>query len=157
MKHHIRDFLTLAAFLFLVVVSIPLAWASQGHKDAPEYSFGVVPQFEQRKLFRIWRPILDELEKRTGLSFHLVGSPKIPVFEKKYMAGIYDFAYMNPYNILQAYKSQGYIPLIRDGGRVLKGVLVVPRIHRSLLSVSKIIKGGECVTFGPNGWYRDLF
>ena len=125
MKHHIRDFLTLAAFLFLVVVSIPLAWASQGHKDAPEYSFGVVPQFEQRKLFRIWRPILDELEKRTGLSFHLVGSPKIPVFEKKYMAGIYDFAYMNPYNILQAYKSQGYIPLIRDGGRVLKGVLVV--------------------------------
>jgi len=28
------------------------------------YTFGVVPQFEQKKLFKIWRPLLDELERR---------------------------------------------------------------------------------------------
>lgn len=96
------------------------------HKDqAKSYTIGVVPQFEQRKLFRIWQPIIDELEARTGFSLHLVGSPKIPVFEKKFMAGEYDFAYMNPYHVLKAHGSQGYIPLVRDGSRRLKGVLVV--------------------------------
>jgi phosphonate transport system substrate-binding protein len=91
------------------------------------YSFGAVPQFEQRKLFSIWRPILDELERRTGLDFKLVGSPKIPVFEQNYMQGDYDFAYMNPYHILKAHDSQGYLPLVRDGGRMLKGILVVAK------------------------------
>ena len=104
---------------------MPLAWAEHSDKDTVIYNFGVVPQFESRKLFKIWRPILDELEKRTGLHFHLVGSPKIPVFEKKYLEGVYDFAYMNPYHILKAHDTQGYIPIIRDGGRELKGILVV--------------------------------
>lgn len=92
-----------------------------------QYSFGIVPQFEQRKLFRIWRPILDELEHRTGLSFDLVGSPKIPVFEHNYLTGIYDFVYMNPYHMVRAHDVQGYLPLIRDGGRMLTGILVVPK------------------------------
>ena len=117
----------LAITVCLVITSISSVWAAPEHKDRVEYIFGIVPQFEQRKLFSIWRPILDELEKRTGLFFKIVGSPKIPVFEKKYMEGIYDFAYMNPYHILKAHDSQGYTPLVRDGGRVLKGVLVVKK------------------------------
>ena len=91
------------------------------------YTFGVVPQFEQRKLFRIWRPILDELQQRTGLKFRLVGTPKIPVFEKQFLSGDFDFAYMNPYHIIQASDSQGYVPLVHDGGRTLNGVIVVPK------------------------------
>lgn len=97
------------------------------HNGEAVYSFGVVPQFEQRKLFRIWRPILDELERRTKLTFQLVGSPKIPVFEQKFMTGVYDFAYMNPYHILIAKDKQGYEPLVRDGSRSLKGILVVAK------------------------------
>jgi phosphonate transport system substrate-binding protein len=91
------------------------------------YTFGVVPQFEQRKLVRIWRPILNELEQRTGLKFRLVGTPKIPAFEQQFLAGEFDFAYMNPYHVISAHDSQGYQPLVRDGGRTLKGVIVVPK------------------------------
>ncbi len=91
------------------------------------YSFGVVPQFEQRKLFLIWQPVIDELQRRTGLEFHLAGSAKIPEFEKEFMAGNYDFAYMNPYHLLTANNSQGYIPLVRDGSRQLKGILVAKK------------------------------
>ena len=123
--------------LCLVIASNSPAWAGSDKKEKGEYNFGIVPQFEQRKLFAIWRPILNELEKRTGLTFKIVGSPKIPVFEKKYMEGIYDFAYMNPYHILKAHDSQGYIPLIRDGGRVLKGILVV-RKDSSVQSVKDL-------------------
>ena len=85
---------------------------------------GIVPQFEQRQLFRNWKPILTELEKLTNLKFELIGSSRIPVFEKEFNKGNYDMAYMNPYHALKAYDSQNYIPLVRDN-RNLKGILVV--------------------------------
>lgn len=93
---------------------------------AEPYTFGVVPQYDQRQLFETWRPLLDELQKRTGLSFRLVSVPTIPAFEKEFLNGGYDFAYMNPYHLLKAGKSQGYTPLVHD--RVpLRGILVVSK------------------------------
>jgi phosphonate transport system substrate-binding protein len=133
-----------ALVLFTLTFTSPLGWSSGNGI----YSFGVVPQFEQRKLFHIWRPILDELEHRTDLTFNLQGSPKIPVFEKKYMEGTYDFAYMNPYHILKAHDSQGYLPLVRDGGRMLKGILVVSK-ESPIKSVQEL--AGKSVAFpAPN-------
>jgi phosphonate transport system substrate-binding protein len=146
MKHASRNLIPLLALL----LSFTSATVTASHDPtaSKQFNFGVVPQFEQRKLFRIWRPILDELEKRTGFAFHLVGSSKIPVFEKKYMEGVFDFAYMNPYHILKANDSQGYVPLIRDGGRVLKGVLVV-RENSPIKQVSEL--AGKQVAFpAPN-------
>lgn len=114
--------LNVLLFAALIFVSFP-AWSA----DSGVYSFGVVPQFEQRKLFRIWRPILDELEHRTGFTFKLVGSPKIPVFEQKCMVGAHDFVYMNPYHLLMSQSTQGYLPLVRDSERMLTGILVVAK------------------------------
>jgi len=91
------------------------------------YSFGVVPQFESRVLFSIWQPVLQELEQRTGLKFRLVGSPKIPVFEKSFIAGEFDFAYTNPFHLYLTEGIQDYIPLIRDGSRMLQGIVVVKK------------------------------
>ncbi|NQU59339.1 MAG: phosphate/phosphite/phosphonate ABC transporter substrate-binding protein [Rhodospirillales bacterium] len=101
------------------------------------YSFGVVPQFEPRKLANIWTPILKELEKRTGLKFKMVGSPKIPDFEAAFMGGEFDFAYMNPYHSLVAAEKQGYVPLVRDGARELYGILVVPK-NSTIKSVGEL-------------------
>jgi phosphonate transport system substrate-binding protein len=95
----------------------PAAWGA-------EYSFGVVPQYDQRQLFAIWKPILNELEKRTGLTFRLVSTPTILAFDKECLKGAYDFAYMNPYIFLKANKTVGYLPVIRDRAD-LHGVLVV--------------------------------
>lgn len=111
--------------LCLVALAAPL-WAADS-VSSREYTVGVVPQFEQRKLFETWQPILSALEQRTGFRLKLIGSPKIPVFEKKFLAGQYDFAYMNPYHLLKANDSQGYVPLVRDDSRMLKGVLVVAK------------------------------
>lgn len=91
------------------------------------YSFGVVPQFEARRLSEIWLPILAELERRTGYHFEMVGSPRIPEFESAFVQGGFDFAYMNPYHALVAGDRQGYRALVRDGGRQLFGVLVVAK------------------------------
>jgi len=91
------------------------------------YSFGVVPQFESRVLFSIWQPVLQELGRRTGLKFKLVGSPKIPEFGKSFLAGKFDFAYTNPFHLYLTEGNQGYIPFIRDGSRMLQGIIVVKK------------------------------
>lgn len=94
---------------------------------ADTFSVGIVPQFEPRKLAEIWTPILAELEVRTGHEFAMIGSPEIPEFERGFIEGDFDFAYMNPYHFLVAAEAQGYDPVVRDGGRELFGVLVVAK------------------------------
>jgi len=89
------------------------------------YRFGVVPQFGQRKLFSIWMPVLQMLEAETGLRFELIGSEQITAFEDKFLAGDFDFSYMNPYHAVVAHRAQRYEPIIRDGNRKLQGILVV--------------------------------
>jgi len=89
------------------------------------FTIGVVPQFEAKKLRKIWKPILAELEQTTGFKFKLRGAANIPEFEKQFLAGEFDFAYMNPFHLLIANESQGYIPLVRDHGKKLSGILVV--------------------------------
>ncbi|VAW91129.1 Phosphonate ABC transporter phosphate-binding periplasmic component (TC 3.A.1.9.1) [hydrothermal vent metagenome] len=96
-------------------------------RETQTYSFGVVPQLEQRRIYHIWRPILDELEARTNIKFKMIGTAKIPDFTRKFLKGEFDFVYMNPYHVIQSIDTQGYIPLVRDGGRSLKGIIVVSK------------------------------
>lgn len=108
------------------------------------YKVGVVPQFNSRKVFSIWKPIITELEKSTGLKFKLVGTTKIPNFENEYLNGEFDFAYMNPYLMLKGHNRQGYIPLVRDVGRSLYGIVVV----RKDSPISKVEElNGKLVAF----------
>lgn len=88
------------------------------------YSFGVVPQFEQRKLYAIWKPIIEDLQKRTGFQFKLVTTLKIQDFEKAFMRGEFDFVYVNPYHVVQVQDTQAYQPLVADMAP-LRGILVV--------------------------------
>lgn len=96
------------------------------HAQADEvYSFAVVPQFEQRKLYAIWKPVVDELSRRTGLHLRLVATLTVPAFERELAKGDFDFIYANPYHVMRESKRQGYIPLVRDN-TPLQGILVVP-------------------------------
>ena len=115
----------LIIIIFLVLTTFTLAIYAESAEKI--YTIGVVPQFEARKLHEIWRPILDLLEKETGYKFKIRGSSSIPKFEQEFAQGKFDFAYMNPYHLIIANDSAGYIPLVRDHGRKLYGVLVVKK------------------------------
>ncbi len=113
----------LVAIALLVLSSIStVIYAEQTDKV---YTVGVVPQFEALKLHAVWRPILDLLEKKSGYKFKLRGSTSISDFERELVEGKFDFAYMNPYHLVMANEFVDYIPLVRDHGRKLYGVLVV--------------------------------
>jgi len=88
---------------------------------ANTYTVGVVPQFEIRRMFQIWQPILNELGKRTGDHFILEVPLTVPDFEVELDKGTYDFIYANPYHVMRAKK---YIPLVKDKDP-LHGILVV--------------------------------
>lgn len=105
----------------LIIHKAPLA------AEATEYKVGVIPQYEQRKLYRTWRPVLDRLETLTGLRFTLVGTSKISEFEKHLLAGAFDIAYVNPFNVIQSHQSQSYEPIINDSSRKLTGIVTVHR------------------------------
>lgn len=111
------------------------------------YTFGVVPQFEQRKLFAIWKPVVDELARRTGLDIRLEVTLSVPEFEAALEAGSFDFVYANPYHILKLRDSQGYIPLVRDEAP-LRGIIVV-RKDSPLKSV-KELDGKTLAVPSPN-------
>lgn len=136
----------LISFLMIAACSFT-GWAVDAARAEQKYVFGVVPQFEQRKLYAIWKPIIDDLERRTGLSFKLVTTLKIQDFEKEFIQGDFDFVYMNPYHILKAIPAQGYIPLVRDKAP-LRGVLVV-RKDGPIRTVAEL--NGKVVAFpSPN-------
>lgn len=112
------------------------------------YTIGIVPQFEIRHIRKIWNPILNEIKKNTGYKLKLIGSPTISDFENEFNTGKFDFAYMNPYHMLLANSSQGYVPLVRDIGRKLHGILVV-RQDSGINSV-KDLQGKKIAFPAPN-------
>jgi phosphonate transport system substrate-binding protein len=130
------------------IVVLFLCQAASLAVAGPSLKFGVVPQFEARRIQTIWQPVLNTLEKQSGLHFELVGSPDIPGFEKQFLAGDFDFAYMNPYHLLKAHQSKGYIPLTRDVGRMLFGIVVVRK--DSPVQDVKDLNGKEVAFPAPN-------
>ena len=119
-----NDFLrTCGSFmgLFFALWCVFMNFAA-GAEDA--YSFAVVPQFEQRKLFAVWKPIVDEVARRSGVRLNLVATLTVPEFEHELSRGSFDFVYANPYHIMREAGRQGYIPLVRDK-LPLRGIVVV--------------------------------
>lgn len=108
-----------------LLLSLPLlAAASVG--AAETYTFAVVPQFEQRKLFRIWKPVVEEVTRRSGVQLKLVATLTVAEFERELSDGAFDFNYANPYHIMRESRRQGYVPLVRDS-QPLTGLVVVAR------------------------------
>ena len=113
----------LAFFFWALLAADVEVTRSQTNKTV--YRVGVVPQFGVPRILKIWKPILAAISQKTGLRFELHPSPSIPKFEKALDDGLFDFAYMNPFHLLVAHDRRGYIPLLRDTGRTLYGIIVV--------------------------------
>lgn len=93
-------------------------------RAAESYSFAVVPQYEQRKLFQIWKPIVDELARRTGLDLRLTTPLTLEEYEANLDKGAFDFVYVNPFHIVMLAQRQPYFPLVHDKSP-LRGIVVV--------------------------------
>ncbi|MFK5893677.1 MAG: phosphate/phosphite/phosphonate ABC transporter substrate-binding protein [Pseudomonadota bacterium] len=121
---------------------------STAYGGANTYVVGVVPQFDSVQLYRVWRPILNYLQEKTGQKFKLRGAPTIPAFEKEFLRGSFDFSFMNPFHIIVAYNKQGYEPIIRDISTNLHGIVVVNK-NNPIKDISEL--KGKIIAFpAPN-------
>jgi phosphonate transport system substrate-binding protein len=108
------------------------------------YSFGVIPQFEAHERADTWLPIIAELSKRSGLRLFMKGPSRMPDFDTAFAAAEYDFAYLSPYLAARAMHKQKYLPLVRDAGNELFGILAV-RKDSAYRSVKDL--GGQKIAF----------
>ena len=111
----------------VILLLTVLLWSTTVTAAPAAYTLGIVPQYDSGKLEAIWRPIIERVEKRAGIKIDLMGAPDIPAFEKQFVAGVFDIAYMNPYHVLVSNQAQGYVPIVRDIERKLYGILVVKK------------------------------
>jgi phosphonate transport system substrate-binding protein len=118
------------------------------------FTFAVVPQFPSAEIHRDWQPLLDRLQKMTGINFKLQISRSIPDFERDFQRGTPDFAFLNPYHALMAKRFQDYLPLVRDS-KPLVGLLVV-RSNDPLRSL-KELDGREIAFPAPNAFGASLY
>ena len=137
-----------ATLLTTALCSISFSVSAAESTTECHLKVGVVPQFEQRRLFSTWDPILTKLGEKTDCKYELVGSKSIAEFEEKFLAGEYDVAYMNPYHSVMAHKAQGYLPIARSGEKKLKGILVVR--EDSPIKDIKELDGKEIAFPSPN-------
>ena len=119
----------------LLTILFSAVWAPV---HAAEFSVGVVPQFTTQKINDIWTPLLQALSETTGDSYSLVIESDINEFESAFQRGDYDFAYMNPWHAVIANREQGYLPILRDGARMLTGILVV-QADSGISDVSQLV------------------
>jgi phosphonate transport system substrate-binding protein len=109
-----------------VALAVPCPGTAAPAVAAGSYSFCVVPQFEQRKLFAIWNPIVQELSRRTGIELRLETTLGVPEYEQGVRTGRFDLVYANPYHVYRERHGQGYVPILRDDVP-LRGIVVVAR------------------------------
>lgn len=116
-----------AALANLGAAALGAAWmckpqASHAGNTKP-LRLAVVPQLTALEMSRFWTPVVEALG-RTGMDCELVVYPSIASFEKEFLKGTADLAFLNPYHMVMAHKAHGYIPLLRNT-RPLEGVLLV--------------------------------
>jgi len=92
---------------------------------AETLTFGVVPQQAARTLAKNWTPLLNEVSKRSGVDIRFSTAKDIPTFEKRVKDGLYDFAYMNPYHYVVYSKEPGYIAMLKQRDKRIRGIVVV--------------------------------
>jgi phosphonate transport system substrate-binding protein len=114
-----------ASLLFSCISSV------YGETPARTLSVGIVPQQSPGELARLWTPVLQYLERKSGLVLQLETAKDIATFDKRLMAGEYDIVYANPLVYATLLHSQlGYAAFAREKDRILVGLLVVRKDSR---------------------------
>jgi len=94
-------------------------------KQLETLTFGIVPQQSASKLARLWMPIMKLVGDEAGVELVFQTAKDIPEFEKRCKDGSYKIAYMNPFHYTQFHDDPGFIPVAKQKGKKIQGILVV--------------------------------
>jgi phosphonate transport system substrate-binding protein len=143
------------AFLLLYAWSISAIFpAGSGAQETKVYTLAVVPQAQSVSTATMWAPFLTKLSQEAGVTIRIkVYYASHSQFETDLKNGVPDFAYLDPYQMVMAHKTQKYVPLIRKRDPLV-GVLVAHK-NTGVNSVQDI-KGGVVAFPSPNSFGASL-
>jgi len=117
--------MTTAHRLLLFISSVILSLSAHS-KDEVILKFGVVPQQAATQLIEKWGPLVKKITEGCECKIEFATAPDIPQFESRVQKGEYDLVYLNPMHFVQAIPV-GYSALVKEQGRMLKGIIVVKK------------------------------
>ncbi|MBU3589327.1 phosphate/phosphite/phosphonate ABC transporter substrate-binding protein [Polynucleobacter sp. 80A-SIGWE] len=120
----------------------------------PVRSVYVVPQMAASQLYVRWSPVLEKVGLAAGICFDLTIVQTIPDFERELLSGKPNFAFMNPYHEVMAYRAKGYLPLLADGKNQLDGIIVVR--NKSKIENINDLRGAKLAFPAPNAFAASL-
>lgn len=130
-KTHIFNLLrsfSIAKFLVIVCCFISAYSMVQESARAQEsYTISVLPQSATSVIYQDWQPFIDYLNANSDLTFELSVQDSLQDFELGFLEAKPDFVFLSPYHMVMAFQEHGYIPLLSDASRQLKGILLVPK------------------------------
>lgn len=114
------------SILFLLVMSSANSFvtAATPNEDKSTYTLSVVPRLPALRLQQIWQPIVSYLSSETGKDIRLQIPTSFKQFETDVRNGGPDFVFLNPYEMVIAHQRQGYVPLVKSGSKLLRGILI---------------------------------
>jgi len=119
------------------------------------YKIGIVPQYTPLFIYRHWRPLIERIGKETGLRIEIETYKNFKQFGNALASGEPDFTYLSPYHLVNARRSQAYMPLLRDDSRQLIGIVVVPKDSK-VKSINDL--DGQTLSFpSPNAFAASLY
>lgn len=118
-------------------------------------TLGLVPVFPAVELNRRVLPIIEWLQTRCERPIRLTVMSSIPDFERQFLKGQLDLAWLNPYHVVMARNAQGYLPLVRDGKARLQGLLLV-RADSPVRQVADL-QDQELAFPAPNAFAASLY
>lgn len=92
---------------------------------ANTYTLGVVPQFEEENLKRMWDPFINFLNKQNSNNYVFKTTKSIIDFETNLTKGLYDFVYLTPDQYIKFHRTQGYSAFAKVKDLKLRWIVVV--------------------------------
>jgi len=88
------------------------------------YEFGVFPYLPVRHIHELYRPMASDFEAKLGRQVQLSSRASYEKFGDELRRGIYDIAFVQPFDYVDAHDKHGYLPLARSPGD-LEALIVV--------------------------------
>jgi phosphonate transport system substrate-binding protein len=108
---------------FLCAIGIAFCQTSAAEKP---YEFGVFPYLPLAKIHELYTPMATDFEAKLGRQVQLSSKAAYATFEQELRKEIYDIAFVQPFDYVDARDKHGYIPLARRAGG-LEALIVVRR------------------------------
>ena len=132
-----------------------LLFPASVHAEVPVYKLAIVPQYTPLFIFRNWRPLVEQIEKDTGIRLEINTYKNFDQFISALQKGEPDFSYLSPYHLVLARKKQPYIPLLKDSEKRLVGIVVIPKSSK-LKSIYEL--KGQTIAFpSPSAFAASLY